>query len=323
MAIQICEKKETWKSLTISLNKAEFLQSWEWGEFQAATGNQPLRLVVDKTPVQGFVHCLPFGFSFVYFPRIPTLTHEQIKELKVFLKKQKHIFARIEPAEQEIKGVKVSCRQPQTTLILNIEQDKEALLTQMHAKTRYNIRLAAKKGVLITREKNSDIFSSLNKETSERDGFKSHEDEYYTQMLESPLTEQLIAWYEEEPIATILCIEYKDTVVYLHGASANEKRNVMAPYLLQWTAIEYAKQKQARYYDFWGVAPQENGSSGVKSEFNGFSWGVNHPWTGVTRFKVGFGGDIKTYPGAVEWPLRPFLYRCLLFVKKIINKRNR
>lgn len=319
MNIINCTSKKEWNNALISLDKGEFLQSWEWGEFQKGVGHAPVRLFLEKTPIQGFTHKLPLGFSFVYFPRTTTLNKEQIEGLSTFLKNQGYVFARIEPAETKIKtGEVIKCRQPQTTLQLDITKSEEELLAAMHSKTRYNIRLAQKKGVTISNKKNIDVFWELNTATTQRDSFKSHDKEYYKKMFELDMVQQFTAYdSEQEALATIICISFNRTFIYLHGASSNKNRNLMAPYLLQWHAMVQAKNQGSSIYDFWGVAPQGDNSSGAITQFNGFTWQADHPWTGVTRFKVGFGGKVIAYPYAVELPLKKILYKTIQLIKKI------
>ena len=100
---------------------------------------------------------------------------------------------------------------------------------------------------------------------------------------------------------------------YLHGASSNEHRNVMAPYLLQWRSIQIAKKFGKTEYDFWGVAaPKEGGK-----QFHTYAWGETDKLNNVTRYKAGFGGTPISYPDAFEIPLKPFQYKLFQLAKKV------
>ena len=312
MIIQEITKQADWKPKT-----NEFLQSWEWGKFQRAVGHEPVRLCVDNTYIQGFVQQLPFGMTYVYVPRMQISDsgfQHFIQEMKI----RGFLFVRVEPHNSEFQNLKsailVRCRQPQHTLVLDLTQSEETLLKNMHSKTRYNIRLAEKKGVEIKEGKDVDVFWSLNTETTDRDNFKSHDNAYYTKMLEMENTYQLTAWYEGKPIATQIYIANAGVYTYVHGASSNEYRNVMAPYLLQWRSIQIAKKFGNTSYDFWGVAaPQADGKT-----VHTYSWDDADRLSNVTRYKAGFGGKAVLYPDAFEIPLKSLQYKLFQFAKKVL-----
>ena len=111
-----------------------------------------------------------------------------------------------------------------------------------------------------------------------------------------------LAEFEGNVIAANLVIAYGDMTTYLHGASSNRSRNVMAPHLLQWRQIQDAKKRQHGWYDFWGVAPPHSGD--------------NHPWAGITRFKKGFGDNNVRYLGTLDIPLKKWWYRMYTTVRR-------
>jgi lipid II:glycine glycyltransferase (peptidoglycan interpeptide bridge formation enzyme) len=209
-------------------------------------------------------------------------------------------------------------RQIQQTIILDLNKSEEDILTVMHSKTRYNIRLAEKKGVEIKLEKNVDIFWKLNSETIKRDRFKSHAKEYYEEMLTLDNVYQLIAYHEGEPIAANILIYFGDTLTYLHGTSASKKRNLMAPYLLQWEGIKLAKKLDCNFYDFWGVAPKAENTEKIQTScFHNFCWPINHALSGVTRFKAGFGGQYVEYSQAFDIITKPWKYKIYILIRKL------
>ena len=165
-------------------------------------------------------------------------------------------------------------------------------------------------------EKNAEVFWRLNEETIQRDKFRSHGEAYYHSMLSKNFSYQITAHYNFQPIASIVLISFGDSCVYLHGASSNEHRNLMAPYLLQWKGIQMAKKLGCKYYDFWGIAPPTT-DGGKSSCFNDFCWQADHEWTGVTRFKVGFGGEVKEFPDSIDIAIKRSAYWLYKVIRKV------
>jgi len=321
MKIEICTNNEEWVKGLKQQENGEFLQSSDWGEFQTSIGNKAVRLVGEGWQVQGFEHDLGLGMKYLYVPRVRS-SEFLVQSLKDFLNKQKYIFVRIEfVGNYELRTLNselVKNRQPQQTLIIDLNKPEEELLNEMHSKTRYNIRLAEKSGVEIREEKDVEVFWKLNQETVSRDDFKSHGKDYYKKMLSLDIAHQLTAYYNGEPIASNILVACGETITYLHGASSNNSRNLMAPYLLQFTGMKLGKKLNCRYYDFWGIAPVVAKDEGGQSScFHNLCWEVNHKWSGVTRFKAGFGGIVKVYPEACDIILKAFYYKLYKLVRKI------
>jgi peptidoglycan pentaglycine glycine transferase (the first glycine) len=286
-----------------------FLQSWQWGEFQRALGRDVLRLREDGAMAQMIRMELPLGKAYWYVPRGPL---GRLPSMAMDPDVKKSLFLRIEPqAKSDAEGaVKVRDVQPGQTLIVDLAQEREAIMAAMHEKWRYNIRLAERKGVKVymTGERGTgatDVFWDLLEETTERDRFRAHDKEYYRSMLEAlsgdpatdgktrPVARLVFAEHDGRVLAANLMIYFGGTATYLHGASSRERREVMAPHLLHWTAMLDAKGWGYTDYDFWGVAPE-----GAE----------DHPWAGITRFKRGFGGNYVGYPGTYDLPLDRFWY---------------
>ena len=294
MNIQICTNQEAWNNGLLAQKSSEFLQSWEWGEFQRAMGREVWRLQIGDDQAQVITHQLPFRFRYAYIPRLRT-SDFGLQALLECLHEQGLIFVRIELAvelseslslKSEVRKLKsVKNRQPKDTLVIDLKKSEAELLIAMHQKTRYNIHLAQKKGVRVENKKNISIFWQLHAQTAQRDKFRGHSRVYYERMLASPISRQLTAYIGGQPIASLILICFGDTCTYLHGASADEGRNNMATYLLQWESMRFARQSGYSHYDLWGVAPSD---------------AMAHPWAGITRFKAGFGGTLKSYPPAVD-----------------------
>ena len=193
---------------------------------------------------------------------------------------------------------------------LNLEnKTEEEVFKEFSSKTRYNIRLAIKKGVRIEERNKRGIeeFYKLMQETGKRDHFRIRPKEYFETILEQfpEETKIFIAYYEKKPIAGIMPILYGNKMWYLYGASANENRNLMPNYLLQWEMIKLAIYQNCKVYDFRGVS-MEHGEE-----------------DGLYRFKKGFGGNFVELVGEVYIPFKPIKYVGYKIAKKIFcNMRH-
>ena len=208
--------------------------------------------------------------------------------------------------------------QPPDTVLVNLDQSDEALLAAMKEKCRYNIRLSAKKGVTVRRSGESElgVFYRLFEETAERDGIAIHSADYYAALFAlAKETGQgarveirlYIAAHEGEDLAAIITLFRGGEAVYLYGASSNNKRNLMAPYLLQWTAMRDARDFGCERYDLFGIPPADDPA---------------HPMAGLYRFKTGFGGAVIHRSGSWDFAYRP-LTRTLFTLAESLRKNLR
>ncbi len=185
------------------------------------------------------------------------------------------------------------------TVVLDISLDEDVILAGMKQKTRYNVRLAGRKGVSVrvgTSEDFESIFS-IYAETAIRDRFAIREKNYYfsvwNKFFSSKMLSPLIAEVEGEIVAALMLFHSGDKAWYLYGMSSGNHRNKMPTYLLQWEAIRTAKQKGCKTYDLWG-AP--------------LIFGQMDPLWGVYRMKKGLGGRVVRTTGSWDLPLKPFNY---------------
>jgi len=313
---QKVEEKQQFKS-------NNFLQSWGWGEFQESLGCEVLRFSwEEKIFVQAIKMLLPFGKFYWYIPRGPVVldksvdVNEAMRDLSKELEKQGALFLRIDPISTTPPlnpplskgGEVVASTQPECTRILDLSKDEEVLLSEMHQKTRYNIRLAEKKSVKI-RKGAIEEFIRLNHQTKKRDKFTSHSDEHYQKMIKTLPSDFIKIWhaeYEGKILASALVLYYKDTATYVHGASSDEHKNIMAPHLLHWKIIQDAKMKGFKNYDLYGANPLEENHPAYKKS-----------WQGISRFKAGFSGGLICYPHSFDLIYRPFWYRIYKLLKSI------
>lgn len=200
--------------------------------------------------------------------------------------------------------------QPPDTVLLDLSLSEDDLLSKMKQKWRYNIRLAEKKGVVVNRfgTEKMDDFYKIFTETSVRDGIAVHGINYYNSLLsldasktEKAKTTLYIAEHEGDILAGIITLFTETEAIYLYGASSNQKRNLMATYLLQWEAIKDAKAFGSKVYDFYGIPPVED---------------ENHPMYGLYRFKTGFGGKIVHRIGSLDFPTKKLIYALYAFAEK-------
>ena len=321
-----------------SQKHSQFLQSWNWGEFQKSVGHQVWRFgVTDNGKIiasaQIIGHRLPLKKSYLYCPRGPIvdekLTDEQKTEaLKLILSKARsltiqtsqseEIFFRFEPTSA-LRVTRYALRvtrpiQPADTLILNLQSDTDKLLSNMHPKTRYNIHLAEKHGVTVKQGEPDDFKKiwPLFKQTKVRDKFNLHPQNYYQTMLKSGVELWVALNKNGRIIAANLISFFGDTATYLHGASDYNFRQLMAPHLLQWEVIKEARERGFKYYDFHGIAPEN------KLEIKNLKFKIKqHPWAGVTRFKKGFGGREIHYPGTFDFIYEQNWYKMYKLLRTI------
>jgi peptidoglycan pentaglycine glycine transferase (the first glycine) len=170
----------------------------------------------------------------------------------------------------------------------------------MKGKTRYNVRLAARKSVGVEEtgfEEAWDTFYGLLEGTAERNGFAIRRSREYLHdsmraMYDAGQGRFFFATYEEELLAAIFVFTFGEKCWYIHGASSNERRNLMPTYLLQWEVMRWARERGIMYYDMVAVPRPEN----LDEE---------DPLWGVYRFKVGFGGEVADFLGCFDLPIKP------------------
>lgn len=198
--------------------------------------------------------------------------------------------------------------QPPRTIVMDISQSsEEAILGRMKQKTRYNIRLAQKKGVRVTASDDLHGFYQLMTTTGERDDFGVHSFEYFEKAYQlfkpDNQVELLLATYEDQILAGLMVFRSGHRAWYFYGASSNDRRDLMPAYLLQWEAILWAKRYGCTEYDLWGVPDADFDE--LEAHFSDRSEGL---W-GVYRFKRGFGGELRHAGGPWDRIYQPILYR--------------
>lgn len=327
-----------WDACVAAHPNGSLLQTSAWGKLKADFGWE-WELVTDNAdaPQAGAVllfRQLPMRLGTIaYVPRGPVVNWEDkaqvsalIAQIRTAAKRKRAWALWLEPeamqgsaAESTLRelGFKESTRtvQPPRTVIIDISGDEQGILAAMKSKTRYNIRLAGRKGVTIRQGGFEDIdtFYSLMLETGDRDAFGIHNKAYYQRALDLFLPQDqvamLIAEAEGEALAALLVYAVGNNAWYITGASSNRQRNKMPTYALQWEAIRWAKAKGCTQYDLWGIPDADEET--LEAQFTERHDGL---W-GVYRFKRGFGGEIVRYTGLWEKALNPLYPLAARFYK--------
>lgn len=309
-----------WNHYLAGQPDAHVLQSGAWGELKSKFGWHAVRLMEGQTGAQVLLRPLAAGMNIAYLPKGPVggQIHNIQTQLDQICKKNHAIFLKVEPDAWQGENddhdpgpgwIKSQPIQPRRTVLVPLEGTEDEILSKMKQKTRYNIRLAEKKGVVIRPDADMHRFFELMRITGSRDSFGVHAREYYQNayLLFHPTgnCECFTAFYKDLPLASIMVFAMGSIAWYMYGASTDQERNRMPTYLLQWEAMRWAKSKGCRVYDLWGIPDYE-----VDELEEGFSDHGSHEglW-GVYRFKRGFGGDVVRSVGAWDRVYHPLLYK--------------
>ncbi len=315
------------------------LQSWEWGEFRKKTGVKVQRWGLFegrklKEAIQVTIHPVPkTKLAIGYFPKGEMPSRNQKKVLEKIAKEENCLFIKLEPKIRKSKLTKrkidflkrnsfVKGRPVFTAynFILDLMPDEESLLKSFKSKTRYNIRLAQRKGVKVkvdNSEEAFEIFLKLTEETTKRQKFYTHNKEYYREMWDvfksyerqtangqkRLRADLLVAEYKEKIITAWMLFGFGDTMYYPYGASTREHREVMANNLVMWEAIKLAKKRGCRYFDMWGAL-------GPKPD-------PKNAWYGFHRFKSGYNPELVEYMGSYDLVFQPFKYKLFRIIETL------
>jgi peptidoglycan pentaglycine glycine transferase (the first glycine) len=316
-----------WNKFISTISGAHVMQHGAWGEFKSQFGWSAYRIKNGDSGAQVLIRDYPFGFRFAYIPKGPLggNWNSLIPELHEFCKKKQVFVLRIEPNSWEA-GSKQLIKmpegffqsipiQPQRTIVVDLRCSEDDMLMRMKQKTRYNIRLAIKKGVSVARSKDVNKFYELMLKTGERDQFGIHNLSYYQNAYDIfskyRSCELFLASHEGLPLAGLMVFVHGSRAWYFYGASNNQARDRMPTYLLQWETMCWAKKMGCLEYDLWGVPDEDEPT--LEKEFANRSDGL---W-GVYRFKRGFGGQLQRSSGAWDYIYSPLRYKLFLLILKL------
>lgn len=327
--------RATWDSYVAESPYGHILQSWEWGEIKERTGWRAIRLALCRGSemrgaAQILLRPLPYRLgTLAYVPKGPVIDYHDpaavnsmIGALTDLARAERVISLKLEPEVLEPSPVTAALLrlglvpappvQMRSSIWVDLSAPEPAIMARQKQKTRYNIRLAGKKGVTVREGQIEDLdgWYQMYLETARRDGFSVHALEYYRivlQTLQPPgMARLLLAEHEGDLLAGIIVFTFGRTAQYMYGASSNEKRNLMAPYLLQWEGMRWARSRGAIVYDLWGIPDRLQESEDL--------WGVY-------RHKRGYGGQIVRYIGAFDLVQAPLLHFGLERIGRPLVKR--
>lgn len=343
-----------WQAILSQFAQAHPLQSWAWGAFKSRWGwsQRALLFCHNNQPAAAVMllkRQLPrLPFAMLYAPKGPLIKEEMahlypavLHRLEQITRQDGALLLKIDPDVVQAEGEEatpvtegVAWRETlqnrgwlfsgeqvqfKNSVTLDLTRPEEEILASLKQKTRYNIRLAQKKEVVVRVGTPADFPAvyQLYAQTAERDNFLIRPEAYYLDgwqtLYEAGLAVPLLAEYQNQLLGAVILVYCHQKAIYMYGASSDLERPRMPNYLLQWEAIRYAQQAGCTLYDFWG-APDEF----VESDS---MWGV---W----RFKQGFNGRVVHHIGAWDFPARPgwyklytqFLPRYIQFLKKLRGK---
>lgn len=288
------------------------LQTSAWAEFRRKWGNEVLEtkygiITTHKIPLT--------SYKIGIFEKGPTPTRIMLNELRTLGKEKKLIFVKLEPNQvtnneltkllADFGAVRGRRLFTPTTFWIDLTPSEENLMKSFSSKTRYNIRLAEKKGVKVT-EDNSDAafdrYLELTRETVNRQGFYAHSEHYHRLMWEclctrseEPIAHLMTATYQGRIITTWILFAWKDFLYYPYGASTEKHKEVMANNLMMWEAIKFGKKLELSTFDLWG---REEGK-------------------GFTKFKEGYNPKVTEFLGTWDLVINKPMYALYKIGEKI------
>lgn len=301
-------------------NGGHFLQSWGWGEFKRKFGWDVTRVAAEGSTAPATAQILmrrKAGVSVGYIPRGPVhpSQEEGIRLWQAIgreVRRQRALFVIVETNEALPVGLEQAARlttgpahiQPARTVKVPLLDD-ESLLKQMHQKTRYNVRLAQRRGVVVRRaapdQAGVDAFYALMQDTAQRNDFGVHDRRYYDEFLRifGDKAALLFAEIEGRPVAGVIAVCFGDEAIYMYGASSTKDRAHGAGFFIQYEAMCWARDQGCKVYDLWGIPAVDPSTTHVDNG-DRIAGTSGNDWRGLYEFKTRFGGQIVSYPAPME-----------------------
>ena len=319
--------KAEWKRFLEKHPHTHILQDGVWGELKSEFGWEVEHVVVGDVGAQILFKPLPLGYSVAYIPRGPITppgldwqSHAWegfLAEVDAICCKQRAILLKIEPdlwagdtaqGQYPPSGFQLSPQtiQPPRTIIVSLTEDENGILGRMKSKTRYNIRLAGRKGVVVRQSSDVEEFYEILTGTAARAEFGVHSLTYYQRVFELFVPEGkcklFVAEFDGLVLAGVMVFARGERAWYFYGASSSQHRDLMPTYLVQWEAMRWAKEQGCTSYDLWGVPDAD-----IEILEEHFLERRDGLWS-VYRFKRGFGGELERTHGPWDRAYQPLLY---------------
>jgi peptidoglycan pentaglycine glycine transferase (the first glycine) len=316
-----------WNEFLAGQPSAHILQSGEWGDLKSAFGWDAVRIVKNGLGAQILFRRLPLGLTFAYIPKGPVgasttdILAQFWAEVDLLCQKKHAVFLKLEedgwesdpvpglhpesflPSPQHI--------QPRSTLVVDLRGSEDEVFNCMKPKTRYNIRLAGRKEIVVHPSNDVESFHRIISVTSQREAFNVHSLEYYQRAYDlfhpKGMCELFMADFQGRTLAAVMAFAYGKNAYYFYGASGDVERNRKPTYPLQWETIRWAHSKGCTEYDMWGIPDEARDVDDDEAEAR-----EDGLW-GVYRFKRGFGGAIKRARPPLDRIYNPLLYKLYLW----------
>lgn len=301
--------------------KPHFLQSEAWEAFQKAEGNEIFRKKEKNFEFMAILKPTPLG-NYLFVPYGPTLKDKKslkqaVEALKQLAKEKNCIFVRIEPtipfSQDEMKknGAKKTHHfDPEHTLILELPKTDEEIY-QIIGKNKARAHKNRKnKEISIKTSKNPadmEIFFKFYEDVAKNENFQMNERNYLKNQLNFDFATLYIAYFQKTPIAATIMYTGDDTCYYAYAGADYEFRKKEAGAILLTQMLIDARSAEKKFFDFWGITTSED---------------PKHPWFGFTKFKKSFGGDLVSYAGTYDIPIKRLKYTGYSLLRPI-NKLKR
>jgi peptidoglycan pentaglycine glycine transferase (the first glycine) len=343
-------RKEEWNAFVAAAPAGDVLQCWEWGELKADTGWKALPVAVETDgrlagAALVLMRRLPHTRrSLFYCPRgpvvdlsVPGALEAVVAQVRQVARQHGAIALKMDPAwipSNELSrrlqtlgmrpprdgGEGFGATQPRAVMKVDIRPSEEKLLEGFHSKWRYNLRLAAKKGVMVSSDTcraDVDTFYDLLLVTAERDGFRVRARSYFHRIWDLIVARGMgrlfLARVGDTAVSGALAFVLGRQCWYVYGASDNDHRALMPNHLMQWEMMRWAKGQGCEVYDMRGVSPEVEGEPTEKH------------LAGLNRFKRGFGAEYIEYIGDWDLVFSPLWYaafeRALPHVRNMLGRK--
>lgn len=317
-----------WDTFLEATQGGTYHQSSMWAQVKAVMGWESVRLVLYRegkiiAGCQLLLRTVPLAGTIAYSPRGPVVADHDAGTLSTMLTaledlagQARIMYLKLQPppdrhdmaGELTARGFVESSLEaaPMATVRIDLHRSPEALLGAMRHNTQRNIKKARRLGVVVREGREEDLaeFCGLIDATSRRQGFSAYPQAYYEQMWRTFASrghaQLLIAEHDGVALASNLVIGFADDAVFKMGGWCGIKKNVPPNELLHWVGIEWGKARGYRYYDF------DNMDFSVAQELLAGDC-TPDDCKGVTRFKLGFGGEVSRFPPAYDYTYRPLL----------------